>query len=204
MDDDDTSRLDALAEGLWAAADEALNGLRATADEIIAQQTGIIRQLIALCTRHGLNLEALSIASGVRLPPKRKRGRPKVKDERYRWHLAMGLALFALRGSRVGARSRLATELAEAETRIEEEQSGKRSPAWRREQRQRRDTRRNDLSHLPREVVIEAEYYARRFDSGESAKEAEARFHAALEGDEAAEREVFEVISDLLHDNSRK
>lgn len=135
----------------------------------------------------------MSIATGIPLPPKRKRGRPRIgKDDRVQRHLALLLELFSLEGGRAGARMRLAQALAQAEI-------GTQSPRWRREQRQRRDTRRNDLSRLPKYRVIQGAYFARCFMAGESPESAKTRLDTALTNDDA-KRQVFEIIGDLLHD----
>lgn len=166
-------------------------------DGPLAEAVEVIRQLIALCTRYGLKLEALSIASGVPLPPKRKRGRPKVKDERYQRYLAAAFEATALEGDKHGAGARLAKVLAEAEI-------DPKSPARRSEVKKRALVRQNDLSNLPPETRAKMAYYMRCANAGEFVEKAEARLVAAMDGDDDAARECAEIIRDLLLDVSHK
>lgn len=173
-------------EGPLAEAIEVINQLIAHCEALGAEIGGVRR---AKRERH----EALSIAAGIPLPPKRKRGRPKIgKDDRVQRHLAVLLELFSLEGGRAGARTRLAQALAEAEI-------GTKSSGRRRAVDGRRNSRRNDLSRLPKVRVIQGAYFARCFKTGESAESAKARLDAALTNDDS-KRQVFEIIGDFLHD----
>ncbi len=68
----------------------------------LAECIEIIDALIGLCSKHGFRREALSIALGVDIPrrPKRGPGQPKKKDATYR----LGLGLAAALGERAGLR----------------------------------------------------------------------------------------------------
>jgi hypothetical protein len=174
-------------------------------DGPLAEAVEVINKLLALCAKHSPKLRraALSIASGIPLPPKRKRGRPKVvTDEAVQRHFATALELYAQKDGRVGAKTRLAKALAEAET-------DPKSRARRSEVKKRTLARQNDLSELRPEVLVAMAYYVRCILAGESVEKAKARLMAAVvDGDDEAARECAEIVRDLLlassHRKSRK
>ena len=178
---------------------------RKQADDPIAAAIDVINQLLALCTEHGLKREAYSIVIGRELasPPKRRRGAPLVKDYKYRRELAALLEIEALGPEgRKGAKARLARALAMEEV-GKRNRFAWRSAAWRSEAgrsgvEKRTLSRQNDLSKLSPLEVVEAAYYVRCIRKGESTEKAKKRLDAVMAGDTSAEREVFEIIRDLV------
>ncbi len=165
-------------------------------DGPLGEAIEIIEKLRALCSKHGLKREADSIVIGRELasPPKRLRGAPKVKNRRYRMELAVLVEIEALGPKgRNSAKARLARALAMAEV-----GEHNRSAAWRSEVKKRTRSRQNDLSRISLLEMVEAAYYVRCIRAGESRQRAEMRLDAVMAGDNSAEREVFEIVRDLL------
>jgi hypothetical protein len=170
-------------------------------DTPLREALKIIDGLLALAKKRGFAREAYSIVLGKKIPEptKRPRGRPLLKNAEYRRALAGFLDIEARWRGGGGARARLARALADAEV-----AERKDSPA-----RLRRVSQyQNDLSKLTPGETIEAAYYMRCIEAGESIETSKARLDAAMAGNTDAACKVFDSVRDLVppasHINSKK